>query len=95
MEGIFHSFPYLHMIAVRDDLRGRGIGTELMDFFERDALENGRNKLRTKVFLTVADFNPAAEAMYEHRGYVGLCELPGLFRRRVTEKLMMKTVTAS
>ena len=78
MEGIFHSFPYLHMIAVRDDLRGRGIGTELMDFFE-----------------TVADFNPTAEAMYEHRGYVGLCELPGLFRRRVTEKLMMKTVTAS
>ena len=31
---MFHSYPYLHMIAVRDDMRGKGIGTELMDFLE-------------------------------------------------------------
>lgn len=94
MEGMFHSFPYLHMIAVKEDCRGQGIGTELMDFFERDVLENGKNHMRTKIFLTVADFNPGAEALYTQRGYSPICTLKGLFRRQVTEKVMMKIVTS-
>ena len=93
-EGIFHAFPYLHMIAVKRECQGKGIGTELLDFFEHDALVNGRNKMRTKVFLTVADFNGGAEALYLRRGYGKLCEIDGLFRKGVTEKLLMKTVAA-
>ena len=93
-EGMFHSFPYLHMIAVKDGCRRQGVGTELMDFFEQDILKNGKNRLRTKAFLTVGDFNSSAEKFYRDRGYVKLAELENLFRRGVTETLMMKSVTA-
>ncbi len=92
---MFHSFPYLHMIAVKDGCRRQGIGTELMDFFEQDILKNGKNQLRTKAFLTVGDFNSSAEKFYSDRGYVGLTKLENLFRRGVTETLMMKKVTAA
>lgn len=49
--------------------------------------------MRAKVFLTVADFNENAEALYLRRGYSKLCEFEGLFRKGVTERLMMKMVT--
>lgn len=94
LEGIFHTFPYLHMIAVKEGHYRKGIGTELMDYFEQDVLFSGQNHLRTKVFLTVADFNEAAENLYLRRGYSKLCEIKGLFRKGVTEKFMMKIVTA-
>lgn len=90
---MFHSFPYLHMIAVREDMRGAGLGTGLMDFFEQDVLAKGRNRIRTKAFLTVGSFNSAAEAFYRKRGYVELAAIDGLFRRGISEKLMMKKVT--
>lgn len=93
-EGMFHSFPYLHMIVVKDGCRGQGIGTELMDFFEQDILKNGKNRLRTKAFLTVGDFNSSAEKFYRERGYVRLAEFENLFRRGITETLMVKNVTA-
>lgn len=92
--GMFHAFAYLHMIAVKDECQNQGIGTALLNFFEQDALKTGKNRMRTKVFLTVGSFNAHAEELYRRRGYEFICELPGLFRRNVTEKLMSKTVTA-
>ena len=83
------------MIAVKDDFKRRGIGTTLMDHFEHDVLFNGKNRLRTKVFLTVGDFNPGAEKFYLERGYVELSQFKDLFRRGITEKLMMKKVAVS
>lgn len=94
-EGMFHSFPYLHMIAVKDEFKRQGIGTRLMDYFEKDVLVNGRNHLRTKAFLTVGEFNPGAEMFYLDRGYVELGQIKALFRRGITEKLMMKKITAT
>lgn len=94
-EGIFHSFPYLHMIAVKENYQNQGIGTALLDFFERDVLESGKNHIRTKIFLTVGDFNDHAEEIYRKRGYEKICEIPGLFRKKVSEKLYMKIVSAS
>lgn len=29
-EGAFHAYPYLHLIAVREEYRGKGIGRELL-----------------------------------------------------------------
>ncbi len=92
MEGMFHSFPYLHMIAVKDRHQGKGIGTALMNFFENDILIHGKNHIQTKAFLTVGDFNQEAERLYAERGYIELFQLKGLFRRNVTEKILMKTV---
>ena len=32
-KGAFHSFPYLHIIAVKEEYRNRGIGKALLNFF--------------------------------------------------------------
>lgn len=93
-EGMFHSFPYLHMIAVKKECQGQGIGKSLMDFFEQDVLVNGKNHICTKAFLTVADFNSEAENWYQRRGYVRIGEVVGLFRKNISERIMMKLIAA-
>lgn len=91
--GAFRSFPYLHLIAVRDDCQGRGIGRRLMDFFEREILEDGPRRLvRTKAFLLVSRDNERAMSMYRGRGYQEVASLDGLFRKKDTEVLMVKHV---
>ena len=94
-EGIFHAFPYLHMIVVRNSCQYQGIGKSLLDFFEYNTLVNGYNTLRTKVFLTVGDYNINAENIYKKRGYIQVGEIADLYRKGTTEKLYMKIVTAS
>ncbi|MGC9397190.1 MAG: GNAT family N-acetyltransferase [Anaerolineae bacterium] len=84
-EGAFHSFPYLHIIAVKAAHRGRGIGQQLIRFFEEAAFAQ-----HSKVFLVVADFNPDARRLYERLGYRQVGAIPGLYRDDVTEYLMMK-----
>ena len=34
LDGIFHSFPYLHIIAVKQESRNQAIGKKLLKFFE-------------------------------------------------------------
>jgi ribosomal protein S18 acetylase RimI-like enzyme len=83
--GAFHSFPYLHIIAVKEAFRGRGIGTRLLDYFERAVFTDF-----SKVFMVVADFNPDARRLYESLGYRQVGVIPGLYKEGVTEYLMMK-----
>lgn len=85
MNGIFHSFPYLHIIAVRKESRGQGIGKQLLKFFEDYSFKD-----RPKVFLVVADFNPDAKRLYESIGYIETGVIPSLYREGITEHLMMK-----
>lgn len=92
---MFHSFPYLHMIAVRDGCRGQGIGTTLMDFYEQDSLLGGKNRIRTRTFLLVSDLNEPAQRFYANRGYAEMGRFESLFRKGVTEILLMKKVTAA
>ncbi len=92
-EGLFHSFPYLHMIAVRDGFRHNGVGARLMDQFEQDSLLSGNNRMRVKAFLLVSGFNVSAQRFYRDRGYEETGEFENLFRKGVTEKLFMKKVT--
>lgn len=92
---MFHTFHYLHMIAVKDGCQKQGIGTDLLDFFEADVLKSGTNRIRTKVFLIVGDFNKNAESMYRRRGYIEICKIDNLFRKGVMETLLMKTVIAT
>ncbi len=94
-EGLFCSFPYLHMIAVRDECRRQGIGSALMDFYEQDSLRVGKNKIRTRAFLLVSEQNLPAQRFYQGRGYVEVGRFEKLFRRGVTEILLMKKVKAS
>ena len=83
--GAFHSYPYLHIIAVKERFRGLGIGKKLLSFFEGTAFTD-----HSKVFLVVADFNPDAKRLYESLGYQQVGVLPGLYKQGVTEYLMMK-----
>lgn len=85
LEGAFHSFPYLHIIAVKKENRKLGIGKKLLEFFEDICFIN-----YTKVFLVVADFNSDARMLYEKIGYIEIAIIPSLYREGITEHLMMK-----
>lgn len=85
MDGIFHSFPYLHIIAVSQDSRNQGIGKILLQFFENTCFKD-----KSKLFLVVADFNPNAKRLYEKIGYIEVGSIPSLYREGITEHIMMK-----
>ena len=68
----FHSFPYLHIIAVKEEYRNKGIGKALLDYSEKIAYE-----MADKFFLVVADYNPDAKRFYERNGYQQVGEIPG------------------
>lgn len=86
LDGIFHSFPYLHIIAVKEENRKCGIGKKLLKFFEDMCFQD-----YTKLFLVVADFNPEAKRLYERIGYIQVGSVPNLYRPGITEHLMMKS----
>jgi len=85
LKSAFHSFPYLHIIAVKEAFRGMGIGKKLISFFEETVFTEN-----SKVFLVVADFNPDAKRLYESLGYHQVGVIPNLYKEGVTEHLMMK-----
>jgi ribosomal protein S18 acetylase RimI-like enzyme len=87
LEGAFHRYPYLHIIAVKEEYRGLGIGRKLLEFVE-DMTSNDYSKL----FLVVADFNPRAKKLYQSIGYKEVGVIPGLYKEGVTEHLMMKEI---
>lgn len=45
--GVFGSYPYLHIIAVKEEYRNLGIGKQMMKYFE----ENASDHTSTKCFL--------------------------------------------
>lgn len=53
-------------IAVKQDMRGKGIGTKLLDELKQYARDNGFSSIR----LDVIDTNPAARRLYERQGFV-------------------------
>ena len=53
-------------IAVKRHMRGKGIGTKLLDELKQYASENGYSRIR----LDVIDTNPAARRLYERQGFI-------------------------
>ena len=86
LNGIFHSFPYIHIVAVKSESRGQGIGKKLFKF-----IEDVYFKKYSKLFLVVADFNPDAKRLYKDMGYSVIGDIPDLYRKGITECLMMKS----
>lgn len=84
-QGAFHSFPYLHIIAIKEEYRGKGHGKKIMQYIETRVFKES-----SKLFLVVADFNPVAKRFYEALGYKETGVIPGLYKAWVTEYLMMK-----
>jgi [ribosomal protein S18]-alanine N-acetyltransferase len=77
---------YIQNIAVHPDWRGRGLGTQLMQFAEATIFRKSPN-----VFLCVTDFNDAAQKFYARLGYQKVGELENYLQTGVTEILMRKT----
>jgi [ribosomal protein S18]-alanine N-acetyltransferase len=63
-------------IAVRPELRRRGLGRLLLDAMVGKARERGC----TEALLEVSEANQAAVAMYEGAGFVPLARRPGYYR---------------
>ena len=55
---------YVQGFAVDEELRGRGVGSALMDAMEQRALANGSKRL----ILNVGAKNEGARGFYDHRG---------------------------
>ena len=88
-KGVFGSYPYLHILAVKEECRNLGIGRQLIRYFE----ENASDYASTKCFLTVDDFNPRARKLYESLGYQCVGELKDFYKKGVTSYLMMKATS--
>jgi ribosomal protein S18 acetylase RimI-like enzyme len=84
--GAFGMHTYLHMIAVKEAYRGRGIEKKLIANFEENTFKED-----SMIFLMVADFNGEAERLYENIGYKRIAVIPGFYRKDVEEHLMMKS----
>lgn len=65
-------------IAVAPELRGQGIGTQLLQAVCEHAREGGYRDVR----LDVLDSNPRARALYERRGFVAVRERSYPFLQR-------------
>ena len=88
-KGVFGSYPYLHIVVVREEYRNLGIGKQLIKYFE----ENSSDYSSTKYFLTVDDFNPQARKLYESLGYQRVGELKDFYKNGITSYIMMKATS--
>jgi ribosomal protein S18 acetylase RimI-like enzyme len=88
--GAFSSAPYLRLIAVDESLRSSGVGSLLLDEFERRTASVGRDWC-----LLVSDFNERARAFYKRHGYREVGALTDFARPGITEIIMTKKRSAT
>lgn len=86
MRGTF--VGYIRSVAVREDWRGRGLGSRLIAFAETRILREHPN-----VFMLVSSFNPRARVLYERLGYEVVGELRDYIVRGHSEHLLRKTIS--
>ena len=78
---------YIQSVAVRDDWRGRGLGTQLVAFAESRIFSESPN-----AFICVSSFNDRARALYERLGYETIGELRDYIVRGHSEWLLRKSI---
>lgn len=83
--GCFRKFSYLSIIAVDRGCRDKGVGSKLIKKFEEISF-----KQADRVFLLVSDFNQRAQLFYRKLGYQKVGEIPDLFKRGVSEYVLIK-----
>jgi len=84
MHGAF--VAYLQSVCVAPQWRGKGIGSELMDYVEKRILSETPN-----VFICVSSFNERVQKLYERRGYEVVGELKNWIVPGHSEILLRKT----
>jgi ribosomal protein S18 acetylase RimI-like enzyme len=76
--------PYIQSVAVAEGARGRGIGTQLVAFAERQMAS------RRFIFLCVSSFNRRAQELYSRLGYQRVGEIPDYVVEGHSELLLCK-----
>jgi len=85
LDGAFHRSGYVMLIAVRDDLRGGGVGQALMAHAETEMFAFVRD-----VFLLVSDFNLGAQRFYRRLGYEQVGAIPDYILPGISELIFHK-----
>lgn len=85
-DGAFGMHTYLHIIAVKEEYRGKGIGKKLIANFEESTFKDD-----DMIFLLAADFNEKARKLYESIGYRNVGIIPGFYKKGISEYLMCKS----
>ena len=80
---------YIQAIFTAEAMRGRGVGSALLDFAEERIF-----KVSPNAFLCVTSFNDGARSLYERRGYEVVGVLRDFIVRGYDEILMRKTIGA-
>ena len=89
MRGFCGLYPYIKLLGVAPDCRGRGIGLFMLDNAERLARESGARKIT----LMVSDFNERAQSFYREYGYEPLGIIRDAVLDGIDEHLMIKYLT--
>ncbi|MBN1205713.1 MAG: GNAT family N-acetyltransferase [Myxococcaceae bacterium] len=83
--GAFANGSYLRIVAVKEELQGKRIGTRLLQ-----AYEAGSDNPPGGWFLLASDFNEGAHRFYARHGYRAVGHLPGFSSRGITERIYWK-----
>lgn len=78
--------PYLHLLGVKKQYRGMGVGRDLIRIFIGTAEANGFPNM----FIMTSHFNARAKKLYQSMGFKPYCLLPDLLKKGVSEWLMMR-----
>jgi ribosomal protein S18 acetylase RimI-like enzyme len=78
---------YIQTIAVKPELRNKGIGTKLLKFAEDKIFHRTSN-----VFMCVSSFNKKAQKLYQRLGYEVIGELKDYIVPGHSEILIRKTI---
>ena len=89
-EPIFARGGCVCFLAVRDEMRRRGIGRQLMGFVERKIFSQSPN-----IYLSISPSNEPARRFFERLGYVKVGEIPDLFAPGTVEWILRKSIPKS
>lgn len=89
-KGAFNRSGYIQLIGVDPACQGQHIGEKLLSAAEEISFANHR-----EMFLTVSDFNTAAQRFYQRMGYRQVGALPAFVLPDVTELIYRKTLPPS
>ncbi len=78
--------PYLELLALLPPFQSLGIGAEILDWFEREALRAEARNL----WVCASGFNQRALRFYQRHGFRETVALPGLVGDGYTEILLRK-----
>ena len=77
---------YIQSIAIKDEYRGKGFGSRLLEFAEERIFRQSPN-----VFMCVSSFNEQAKKLYLQKGYSIIGEIDNFIIEGYSEILMRKT----